>query len=108
MDIFQKTSLGKFISALTEEDKEMLFQRYVTDFIVLSIGVSSVEELQVSGLGTPWVQRRAGRPGPCQCQPGLRSSGPALTQPDSEAAAEQTRLAMAAEIAETLLRKVLS
>ncbi|KAK2528363.1 Rnf213 [Columba guinea] len=46
VDIFQKTALGKFISALTEEDKEMLFQRYITDFIVLSIGVSSVEELQ--------------------------------------------------------------
>lgn len=65
VDIFQKTTLGKFISALTEEDKEMLFQRYITDFIVLSIGVSSVEELQVSELGTPWVQWRAGRPGPC-------------------------------------------
>ncbi|XP_065503793.1 E3 ubiquitin-protein ligase RNF213 [Caloenas nicobarica] len=46
VDIFQKTALGKFISALTEEDKEMLFQCYITDFIVLSIGVSSVEELQ--------------------------------------------------------------
>ncbi|KAM6119107.1 E3 ubiquitin-protein ligase RNF213 [Phoenicopterus ruber ruber] len=46
VDIFQKTALGKFISALTEEEKQMLFQCYITDFIVLTIGVSSVEELQ--------------------------------------------------------------
>uniref|UniRef100_A0A8C4TU02 RING-type E3 ubiquitin transferase n=1 Tax=Falco tinnunculus TaxID=100819 RepID=A0A8C4TU02_FALTI len=48
VDIFQKTALGKFISALTEEERQMLFQCYITDFIVLTIGVSSVEELQVS------------------------------------------------------------
>ncbi|KAM6317270.1 E3 ubiquitin-protein ligase RNF213 isoform 4-T4 [Podargus strigoides] len=46
VDIFQKTALGKFISALTEEDRQMLFQCYITDFIVLTIGVSSPEELQ--------------------------------------------------------------
>uniref|UniRef100_A0A8C4U1I3 Ring finger protein 213 n=1 Tax=Falco tinnunculus TaxID=100819 RepID=A0A8C4U1I3_FALTI len=46
VDIFQKTALGKFISALTEEERQMLFQCYITDFIVLTIGVSSVEELQ--------------------------------------------------------------
>ncbi|KAK4812085.1 hypothetical protein QYF61_026917 [Mycteria americana] len=46
VDIFQKTALGKFISSLTEEEREMLFQCYVTDFIVLTIGVSSLEELQ--------------------------------------------------------------
>uniref|UniRef100_A0A8B9MD47 RING-type E3 ubiquitin transferase n=1 Tax=Accipiter nisus TaxID=211598 RepID=A0A8B9MD47_9AVES len=48
VDIFQKTALGKFISALTEEERQMLFQCYITDFIVLAIGVSSLEELQVS------------------------------------------------------------
>uniref|UniRef100_A0A8B9Z5U4 RING-type E3 ubiquitin transferase n=1 Tax=Buteo japonicus TaxID=224669 RepID=A0A8B9Z5U4_9AVES len=48
VDIFQKTALGKFISALTEEERQMLFQCYITDFIVLTIGVSSLEELQVS------------------------------------------------------------
>uniref|UniRef100_A0A663EII0 RING-type E3 ubiquitin transferase n=1 Tax=Aquila chrysaetos chrysaetos TaxID=223781 RepID=A0A663EII0_AQUCH len=46
VDIFQKTALGKFISALTEEERRMLFQCYITDFIVLAIGVSSLEELQ--------------------------------------------------------------
>ncbi|XP_051491080.1 E3 ubiquitin-protein ligase RNF213 isoform X2 [Apus apus] len=43
LDIFQKTALGKFISALTEEERQMLFQCYITDFIALSIGVSSLE-----------------------------------------------------------------
>ncbi|XP_068269102.1 E3 ubiquitin-protein ligase RNF213 [Nyctibius grandis] len=46
VDIFQTTALGRFISALTEEERHMLFQCYVTDFIVLTIGVSSLEELQ--------------------------------------------------------------
>ncbi|KAM6403591.1 E3 ubiquitin-protein ligase RNF213-like [Rhynochetos jubatus] len=46
VDIFQKTALGKFISALSEEEREMLLQCYITDFIVLTVGVSSVEELQ--------------------------------------------------------------
>ncbi|XP_030361798.1 E3 ubiquitin-protein ligase RNF213 isoform X3 [Strigops habroptila] len=46
VDIFQKTALGKFLSALTEEERQMLFQCYITDFIVLTIGVSSAEELQ--------------------------------------------------------------
>ncbi|KAM9281709.1 E3 ubiquitin-protein ligase RNF213 isoform 3-T4 [Morus bassanus] len=46
VDIFQKTALGKFLSALTEEERQMLFQCYVTDFIVLTIGVSSIKELQ--------------------------------------------------------------
>lgn len=48
MDIFQKTALGKFLSALTEAERQILFQCYIKDFIVLSIGVSSQEELQVS------------------------------------------------------------
>ncbi|KAM6344814.1 E3 ubiquitin-protein ligase RNF213 isoform 2-T4 [Alca torda] len=46
VDIFQKTALGKFISALTEDERQMLFQCYIKDFIVLTIGVSSLEELQ--------------------------------------------------------------
>ncbi|XP_021270744.1 E3 ubiquitin-protein ligase RNF213 isoform X1 [Numida meleagris] len=46
MDIFQKTALGEFISALTEEERQELFQCYVIDFIVLTIGVSSTKELQ--------------------------------------------------------------
>lgn len=61
MEYFQKTALGKFISALTEGERQMLFQCYITDFIVLTIGVSSQEELQVSleqGVGALWVGRR--------------------------------------------------
>ncbi|KAM6377190.1 E3 ubiquitin-protein ligase RNF213 [Pluvialis apricaria] len=46
VDIFQKTALGKFLSALTEEERQMVFQCYITDFIVLTIGVSSLDELQ--------------------------------------------------------------
>ncbi|XP_064532292.1 E3 ubiquitin-protein ligase RNF213 isoform X2 [Pseudopipra pipra] len=46
VDIFQKTALGKFISALPEEDRQMLFQCYITDFIFLTINVSSQVELQ--------------------------------------------------------------
>lgn len=48
VDIFQKTALGKFLSALPEEDREMLFQCYTTDFIAFTTGVSSAKELQVS------------------------------------------------------------
>uniref|UniRef100_A0A8B9Q3T4 RING-type E3 ubiquitin transferase n=1 Tax=Apteryx owenii TaxID=8824 RepID=A0A8B9Q3T4_APTOW len=46
VNIFQRTPLGKFISGLTEEERNMLFQFYITDFIVLTTGVSSLEELQ--------------------------------------------------------------
>ncbi|XP_064378919.1 E3 ubiquitin-protein ligase RNF213 isoform X2 [Dromaius novaehollandiae] len=46
VNIFQRTPLGKFISGLTEEERNMLFQSYITDFIVLTVGVSSPEELQ--------------------------------------------------------------
>uniref|UniRef100_A0A8B9G672 RING-type E3 ubiquitin transferase n=1 Tax=Amazona collaria TaxID=241587 RepID=A0A8B9G672_9PSIT len=46
VDIFQKTALGKFLSALPRGDREMLFQCYTTDFIALTIGVSSAKELQ--------------------------------------------------------------
>ncbi|PKU34399.1 hypothetical protein llap_15296 [Limosa lapponica baueri] len=46
VDIFQETALGKFISALNEEDRQMLFHCYIKDFIVLTIGVSSPKELK--------------------------------------------------------------
>ncbi|XP_064006836.1 E3 ubiquitin-protein ligase RNF213 [Pogoniulus pusillus] len=46
VDIFQKTALGEFISALTEKERQMLFQCYSKDFIVMTIGVSTLEELQ--------------------------------------------------------------
>ncbi|XP_050829286.1 E3 ubiquitin-protein ligase RNF213-like isoform X2 [Serinus canaria] len=43
---FQKTALGKFISALTGEERQLLFECYIRDLIVLTIGVSSREQLQ--------------------------------------------------------------
>ncbi|XP_059700093.1 E3 ubiquitin-protein ligase RNF213-like isoform X2 [Haemorhous mexicanus] len=43
---FQKTALGKFISALTGEERQLLFECYIRDFIVLTIGVSSQKQLQ--------------------------------------------------------------
>ncbi|KAF4797459.1 E3 ubiquitin-protein ligase RNF213 [Turdus rufiventris] len=46
VEYFQKTALGKFISALTEGERQMLFECYIRDFIFLTIGVSSQEELQ--------------------------------------------------------------
>lgn len=113
VDIFQKTALGKLISALTEEDKEMLFQCYITDFIVLSIGVSSVEELQVSVWNkswepSGWTGEQDGSDRVLLCPSGLFRQSPALGQTDSKAATKQMCLIMAAEVAETFLRKVLS
>ncbi|XP_074870414.1 E3 ubiquitin-protein ligase RNF213 isoform X2 [Carettochelys insculpta] len=44
--IFQKTPLGEFISNLAEIERKRLFHRYIRDFILLSIGAASSEELQ--------------------------------------------------------------
>ncbi|KAM3672048.1 LOW QUALITY PROTEIN: E3 ubiquitin-protein ligase RNF213-like [Ammospiza maritima maritima] len=46
VEYFQKTALGKFISALTGEERQLLFECYIRDFIVLTISVSSQEQLQ--------------------------------------------------------------
>ncbi|XP_041331790.1 E3 ubiquitin-protein ligase RNF213-like, partial [Pyrgilauda ruficollis] len=46
VEYFQKTALGKFISALTGEERQLLFECYIRDFVVLTIGVSSQEQLQ--------------------------------------------------------------
>lgn len=68
MEYFQKTALGKFISALTEEERQMLFQCYITDFIVLTIGVSSQEELQVGAWSRGWEPFGWGEEGDaCEC-----------------------------------------
>uniref|UniRef100_A0A8C8S421 RING-type E3 ubiquitin transferase n=1 Tax=Pelusios castaneus TaxID=367368 RepID=A0A8C8S421_9SAUR len=45
--IFQKTPLGEFISSLAEVERNMLFHCYVRDFILLTMAVSSSEELQL-------------------------------------------------------------
>ncbi|XP_019338481.2 E3 ubiquitin-protein ligase RNF213 isoform X2 [Alligator mississippiensis] len=47
VDIFQKTPLGSFISSLAEQDRNQLFHFYVIDFILLTMSVSCVGELQV-------------------------------------------------------------
>uniref|UniRef100_A0A8C3MIP0 RING-type E3 ubiquitin transferase n=1 Tax=Geospiza parvula TaxID=87175 RepID=A0A8C3MIP0_GEOPR len=65
VEYFQKTALGKFISSLTEGERQMLFECYITDFIVLTIGVSSQEELQVRG----WkCFRWGGERDACECE----------------------------------------
>ncbi|XP_029455051.1 E3 ubiquitin-protein ligase RNF213 isoform X2 [Rhinatrema bivittatum] len=46
IDIFQQTPLGQFISSLHEEDRRELFLRYVHDFLLLSMSISSLGELQ--------------------------------------------------------------
>lgn len=69
MDYFQKTALGKFISALTEEERQMLFQCYIADFIGLTIGVSSQKELQVSVWNRSWKPFGWGEEyDACECQ----------------------------------------
>ncbi|XP_075760215.1 E3 ubiquitin-protein ligase RNF213 isoform X4 [Pelodiscus sinensis] len=44
--IFQKSPLGEFISSLAEPERNMLFHCYVRDFVLLSIGASSTDELR--------------------------------------------------------------
>uniref|UniRef100_A0A8D2MKY7 RING-type E3 ubiquitin transferase n=1 Tax=Zonotrichia albicollis TaxID=44394 RepID=A0A8D2MKY7_ZONAL len=46
VEYFQKTALGKFISVLTGEERQLLFECYIRDFIVLTLSVSSQEQLQ--------------------------------------------------------------
>ncbi|XP_078510203.1 E3 ubiquitin-protein ligase RNF213 isoform X2 [Lissotriton helveticus] len=46
VDIFIQTPLGQFISRLNESDNEELFLRYVRDFLLLSMSISSLDELQ--------------------------------------------------------------
>uniref|UniRef100_A0A8C5J7S2 RN213 ligase n=1 Tax=Junco hyemalis TaxID=40217 RepID=A0A8C5J7S2_JUNHY len=46
VEYFQKTALGKFISVLTGEERQLLFECYIGDFIVLTLSVSSQEQLQ--------------------------------------------------------------
>ncbi|XP_039566699.1 E3 ubiquitin-protein ligase RNF213-like [Passer montanus] len=46
VEYFQNTALGKFMSALTGEERRLLFECYIRDFVVLTIGVSSQEQLQ--------------------------------------------------------------
>uniref|UniRef100_A0ABM5FN25 E3 ubiquitin-protein ligase RNF213 isoform X1 n=1 Tax=Pogona vitticeps TaxID=103695 RepID=A0ABM5FN25_9SAUR len=43
--IFHQTSLGTYIASLSEGEKEVLFHCYLTDFLLLAMGVSSGREL---------------------------------------------------------------
>ncbi|XP_066472974.1 E3 ubiquitin-protein ligase RNF213 isoform X2 [Tiliqua scincoides] len=47
IDIFQKTPLGQYIADLPEEERDHLFHCYVRDFILLTMGVSSSEQLKL-------------------------------------------------------------
>jgi len=111
VDIFQKTALGKFISALTEEERQMLFQCYITDFIVLTIAVSSLEELQVSVWNKSWAPF-GWREEYDACEHALvyqscrLGQNPLPRQTNSKVATKQMHLALnGCQIAETLLRK---
>ncbi|XP_069511290.1 E3 ubiquitin-protein ligase RNF213 isoform X2 [Ambystoma mexicanum] len=46
VEIFLQTPLGVFISGLSEIDRHELFLRYVRDFLLLNMSVSSPDELQ--------------------------------------------------------------
>lgn len=99
MDIFQETALGKFISALTEEERQMLFQCYITDFIVLTIGVSSLEELQVSVWNKSWKpfvwrEEHAAREHAFLYLSCLLSQNPLLRETNSKVATKQMHLTL--------------
>ncbi|XP_038597897.1 E3 ubiquitin-protein ligase RNF213 [Tachyglossus aculeatus] len=46
VDIFQQTPLGKFISQLSEEERQSLLHRYLRDFLLLTMRVATWDELQ--------------------------------------------------------------
>ncbi|XP_074199996.1 E3 ubiquitin-protein ligase RNF213 isoform X3 [Camelus bactrianus] len=64
VDIFQQTPLGRFLAQLTGDQRQELLQCYVQDFLLLAMGVSTWEELQVlqMALWSCIYQLQAGRP----------------------------------------------
>ncbi|XP_072501344.1 E3 ubiquitin-protein ligase RNF213 isoform X2 [Notamacropus eugenii] len=46
VDIFQQTNLGKFLASLNKEEQQMLLQSYLKDFLLLTMNVSTRDELQ--------------------------------------------------------------
>lgn len=48
VESFNKSKLGEYIANLSEEGKRNLGQRYLTDFILMTIDISSCDELKVS------------------------------------------------------------
>uniref|UniRef100_A0A5F8GPQ3 Ring finger protein 213 n=1 Tax=Monodelphis domestica TaxID=13616 RepID=A0A5F8GPQ3_MONDO len=46
VDIFQKTHLGKFLASFNKEQHQMLLQAYLKDFLLLTMSVSTCDELQ--------------------------------------------------------------
>ncbi|XP_044530479.1 E3 ubiquitin-protein ligase RNF213 [Gracilinanus agilis] len=46
VDIFQKTRLGKFLASFNKEQHQMLLQSYLKDFLLLTMSVSTCDELQ--------------------------------------------------------------
>lgn len=47
VEIFQKTPLGKFLAEFPVAQQQELLQRYLKDFLLLTMKVSSEEELMV-------------------------------------------------------------
>ncbi|XP_072256671.1 E3 ubiquitin-protein ligase RNF213 [Pyxicephalus adspersus] len=50
LEIFCKTPLGKYYSSQDENAQQNLFLNYKRDFILMTLGISSVEELQIMEL----------------------------------------------------------
>ncbi|XP_043855804.1 E3 ubiquitin-protein ligase RNF213 isoform X2 [Dromiciops gliroides] len=46
VDIFQQTNLGKFLASLNKEGQQMLLHSYLKDFLLLTMSVSTWDELQ--------------------------------------------------------------
>lgn len=56
MEIFRQTDLGAFLARHTASERQEQFQRYLMDFLLLSMKVSTWQELKVCrGGGEPAV-----------------------------------------------------
>lgn len=51
MEIFRQTDLGAFLARHTASERQEQFQRYLMDFLLLSMKVSTWQELKVCRLG---------------------------------------------------------
>ncbi|XP_026936735.1 E3 ubiquitin-protein ligase RNF213 isoform X2 [Sagmatias obliquidens] len=64
VELFQQTALGRFLAQLTVDQRQELLQCYLKDFLLLTMRVSTWEELNVlqMALGSCINQLKAGRP----------------------------------------------
>uniref|UniRef100_A0A8C6CC37 E3 ubiquitin-protein ligase RNF213 n=1 Tax=Monodon monoceros TaxID=40151 RepID=A0A8C6CC37_MONMO len=64
VELFQQTALGRFLAQLTVDQRQELLQCYLKDFLLLTMRVSTWEQLNVlqMALGSCINQLKAGRP----------------------------------------------